>query len=1346
MIAQTKGLTLFPPDLPRQHPPPPTSPDITSATASLVLENDDASVPFSDHVKASWENLRATKVGDHRLSLAEAWQLLRYGAIQLRQNADEAGTESFARAALRWTVLFQKIWNHSRNEKDLELLISSWDALIEFAPKAVEVRYELLTAALAFFREKYESSHSIDDFGKASGIAEKLISVASSDREHILSYGNLGRLHAIRAEDFSLHQQERLTHLEKSLENFNPAIRKRESSDTPYQKSDATLWVGTAQVLSQRYEITHRTEDIELSITHLQHSLSGETPGSELWIAWSDRLARAHWSTYRELQKLEDAREGVKIFENILKHDPQHPNASTGLAELLRQICAQEVLSNSTLRIQSSRIVELLEAIVVVTKDTDPDLPSRLGKCSSALTDRFRYDGVLQDIDIAIVLQQTALNLPQIRSNARWFHLKQLSECHILRHNRLHTGEDLEPALNAGRAAFHETSPVDKARAEAQLQFACAQATAYLHTYNDMTLENAILNLRAAEKLFTSVGWRSVSCLENLAGLLRLRFQRFGRYADAQEGIKYARESIDILRRLSGKGNNSHEARTLEILGGLMQARADEFHSEDDIDQAINALRESVKMTDAEDIHYVARAKDFSHALLMRYAMLGRAKDIREAESEIDKTIESLKLRQTKTSPRDMALLENQRGVIKLRQYHQNRSPEALDIAIKYFSRAVEAEESSLDHSYNLARACESRALEERKNTAYVAAIQCYRSYMAKIMRHAPLQVDQRKLEIFRGIAQLGLSHDASFPQEKAWMELTASRLSLLCTMQHVPARIQIWAAGEAAALAYRKDKDYAAASRYINTAVSRLAELLTLGLSRADQLRQLESNASLPSFVLCFNIRAGLSEGKALQLFEQARGVLWNRAISESNEVAGLKQIQNEALVRKFNNLRHRLALPRKPGRASDRADGMNFGEPDHYQDAEEYRTVLRDIRSIPGLEDFLSLPARTEHFGEYAREGAIVVVNSVALYGHALLITHRQTINLELAGWSTDLAKLLYEKLVQCLKLLHDRDLEAATDIFLKITNTLWLQVAKPILDKLDDVASESPGNPREGFPRVWWLTNGWMNVLPIHAAGDHQKWASTREPCTVADRAISSYIPSCSALEFARRNAQSKSSQSDGSSSVDYSALIVAMPETVNRDTLGHATKEASAVTLALKDHYAMLQIPLPPIKKTVLAGLSSCSLAHFICHGEVDAEDPTKSLLLLSDYYKSPLDIRALMRAPMTKCEFVYLSVCKTAISETMPLIDEGLHVAGAFLMAGVPYVVATWWEIVDEVAVDISKTFYEQLGIRSNFKTQSSDCHGFGLSKSAEALHASIQKMRRDEVSPLLWGAYVHFGA
>ncbi len=86
------------------------------------------------------------------------------------------------------------------------------------------------------------------------------------------------------------------------------------------------------------------------------------------------------------------------------------------------------------------------------------------------------------------------------------------------------------------------------------------------------------------------------------------------------------------------------------------------------------------------------------------------------------------------------------------------------------------------------------------------------------------------------------------------------------------------------------------------------------------------------------------------------------------------------------------------------------------------------------------------------------------------------------------------------------------------------------------------------------------------------------------------------------------------------------------------------------------------------------------------------------------------------------------------------MDEGLTIAGAFLMAGVSYVIGTWWKIVDEVAVSISKSFYEELKIRT-FADR-----GLDLSKCTVALHASVQKMRKDGVNPMPRGAYVHLGA
>lgn len=124
VMGETENLTLFPPDVPA------ASPDIAAATTCVVLHDNEGPVEFSGRVIASWQQLERTTSCNYHGSTVEARQVLRYGALQLRQRAAEPITEVFVRAALRWTVLLQKLWSHSGSEKDLELLMRSWDVLI----------------------------------------------------------------------------------------------------------------------------------------------------------------------------------------------------------------------------------------------------------------------------------------------------------------------------------------------------------------------------------------------------------------------------------------------------------------------------------------------------------------------------------------------------------------------------------------------------------------------------------------------------------------------------------------------------------------------------------------------------------------------------------------------------------------------------------------------------------------------------------------------------------------------------------------------------------------------------------------------------------------------------------------------------------------------------------------------------------------------------------------------------------------------------------------------------------------------------------------------------------------
>jgi hypothetical protein len=69
--------------------------------------------------------------------------------------------------------------------------------------------------------------------------------------------------------------------------------------------------------------------------------------------------------------------------------------------------------------------------------------------------------------------------------------------------------------------------------------------------------------------------------------------------------------------------------------------------------------------------------------------------------------------------------------------------------------------------------------------------------------------------------------------------------------------------------------------------------------------------------------------------------------------------------------------------------------------------------------------------------------------------------------------------------------------------ILKWLWDVVVRPALKAfrfLDPV----PSNP---LPHIWWVTNGYLGLMPIHTAGDSKK--------TTSDHVVSNYIQTLMAL---------------------------------------------------------------------------------------------------------------------------------------------------------------------------------------------------------------------------------------
>lgn len=150
-----------------------------------------------------------------------------------------------------------------------------------------------------------------------------------------------------------------------------------------------------------------------------------------------------------------------------------------------------------------------------------------------------------------------------------------------------------------------------------------------------------------------------------------------------------------------------------------------------------------------------------------------------------------------------------------------------------------------------------------------------------------------------------------------------------------------------------------------------------------------------------------------------------------------------------------------------------------------------------------------------------------------------------------------------------------------------------------------------------------------------------------------------------------------------------------------------------------------------RQQILADLPGHPLAHFACHGQPDLLRPSEAALQLWDGPLSVLDVAGLRLSG----ELAFLSACDTAAgSVTLP--DEAIHLAAAVQAAGYRHVVATLWQLVDDVAPSLTETVYRQLAPDGQIDGR----------RAASALHAAVGELRsRFPDRPSRWACYAHFG-
>jgi CHAT domain-containing protein len=197
--------------------------------------------------------------------------------------------------------------------------------------------------------------------------------------------------------------------------------------------------------------------------------------------------------------------------------------------------------------------------------------------------------------------------------------------------------------------------------------------------------------------------------------------------------------------------------------------------------------------------------------------------------------------------------------------------------------------------------------------------------------------------------------------------------------------------------------------------------------------------------------------------------------------------------------------------------------------------------------------------------------------------------------------------------------------------------------------------------------------------------------------------------------------------------FKMLSVIQPSAPGVSSIPNTKDELDCIRRHLADREHIILEGHEGTKKHVTKAMEECNWLHLACHGTQKPDDPTKSALILEDGH---LTLEEIIKLNLPNAEFAFLSACQTTTGDEK-LSEEAVHIAGGMLLAGYRGVVATMWSIQDELAPQVADEFYAHImkdGGRPDPR------------KAAEALHLSVQKLRKKENIPLTsWIPFVHLG-
>jgi tetratricopeptide (TPR) repeat protein len=932
--------------------------------------------------------------------------------------------------------------------------------------------------------------------------------------------------------------------------------------------------------------------------------------------------------------------------------------------------------------------VAISEAALGRTPADHSSRPNLLLALGDALDKRAQVRHTVADLDRALELQRAATEVPagrdQTQVNALLRYARSLRHRHRLGGGPVLLVRSIAAALDA---VAHGPS-----RAQALGQLAESLEALYLSAAPGDDLDAVIsIGREVSERdgVDAATRARAWACMSQA---FWMRAEQTGARADLNAAVDWG------VRAVAGAAGGDASVRALASLVQALSKRALLTGSTSDAEEAVRRAQQLAETPDLEDRNRSLVLANVASALLVLYSRTERMSTLSAAIGAYQRAWSLIG-----DSDQRALVLSNMGAAFRTR-YARMYNGDDLDEAVRYGRLAVEALTASGGQRgsilSNLGSSLTMLCAAGGDREVLDEAIGVHRAAVAATgAEHA-----DRAGRLSALARALRIRFESTRSADDLAEAITTYRAAMTVRSAGPAER---GSAARSLGMLAADNQQWDTAVEGLSTAIGLLPQIAWLGIDRADRADRLTDWQGIAAAAAATALAAG-DPHRAITLLEQGRSVLWNQDAQLRDEHAALAAASpglSETLTALGRGLDQ--AVPDLTGRRPELAD--------------RWDTTVRQVRELPGFEDFLRPPS-AHGLQRSIGSSPVIVVNVHPLRSDAIVLTRDSVTAIALPDLTHDeLVRRIELYVIAAVRLELGRisrlDLINANQTLAATLEWLWDVLAEPVLRQLGHHGPPAAG---AAWPGVTWCPVGSLALLPVHAAGYADEPGNA-----VLDRVVSSYTSSLLALTKSKRVREKRARP----------VLVVSVPDAAVDGLAGLPGARAEARMLAadFPDEIGEVLIGASATKDAVLRKLPQSDGVHFACHGSQRLEAPETGAIHLFDGAFTVMDVAALK---LEHAEFAYLSACKTAVGGT-ELPDEAIHLVAALQLAGYRHVIGTLWTVDDRQAIEVARRTYELMGTPAG---------RFDFSASAVALHHAIRELR--DAHPYeagRWAFHVHFG-